>query len=253
MRPRMSVHERIGASKPWRRLPGLQVAAVSERPAGVDERVAAILRDMRVGLSLSVAELAQALGTTPTVIETLESGRVRSFPSWPETVRIVSELGRLHRVDPRPILARIRDQVGPAGLGQVPKAVTPPPRTAPPNRTAVEKHPLLRIRERARSARRQAWREGAHDARRRMRRAARALFAISTPVALLGGAIWLVQAHPGLIWSAVAKMPEPVARVARPAAEFVVMRLAPRRDGLRWIEVSDPRTRKSDKLRQASR
>jgi hypothetical protein len=242
----MSFHERAHARAPWRRLPGLQVAGVSERPTGVDERVAAIFRDMRVGLGVSTADLAHALGTTVAVIETLESGRVRAFPAWPETVRIVSELGKLHHVDTRPILARIRDQVGPAGLGQVPK-------TAPVTRAPVEKHPLLRVRDRARAARREAWRDGAQHARRQVRRAARALFAISTPVALFGGVLWLAQTQPALISRGVAKLPEPVARVVRPAAEYVVIQMAPRREGMRWIEVADPRSRKSDKLRQASR
>ena len=242
----MRLHERVHTRAPWRRLPGLQVAGVSERPTGVDERVAAIFRDMRVALGVSAADLAQALGTTVAVVETLESGRVRAFPAWPETVRIVSELGKLHRVDTRPILARIRDQVGPAGLGQVPKAV-------PISRTPVEKHPLLRIRDRTRTARREAWREGAQHARRQVRRAARALFAISTPVALLGGTLWLAQTQPALILRGVAKLPEPVARVVRPVAEYVVVQMAPRREGMRWIEVPDPRTRKSDKLHQASR
>jgi hypothetical protein len=242
----MSLHERVNARAPWRRLPGLQVASVSERPTGIDERVAAIFRDMRVALGVSAADLAQALGTTVAVVETLESGRVRAFPAWPETVRIVSELGKLHRVDTRPILARIRDQVGPAGLGQVPK-------TAPVRRTPVEKHPLLRVRDRARTARREAWREGAQHARRQVGRAARALFAISTPVALLGGTLWLAQTQPTLILRGVAKLPEPLARVVRPVAEYVVVQMAPRREGMRWIEVPDPRTRKSDKLHQLSR
>ena len=99
----------------------------------------------------------------------------------------------------------------------------------------------------------EAWREGAQRARRRVRRAARALFAISTPVALLGGLVWLAQTQPGLILGAVAKLPEPAARVVRPAADYLVVHMAPWREGMRWIEVADPRTRKSDKLRQASR
>lgn len=226
--------------------PGAIVVAVSERPTGVDERVAAIFRDMRAGLGLSVPELARMLGTTAGVIETLESGRVRAFPVWPETVRLVSELGRLHRVDARPILARIRDQIGPAGLGQVPGQA---------GRTAVEKHPLLRMRDRARAAvpQRQAWGEGAQRVRRRVRRAARAVLTISAPVALIAGVMWLAQTQPALILGAVNVLPEPAARFVRPAAEYVIVRMARRREGMRWIEVGDPRTRKSDKLRQASR
>jgi hypothetical protein len=247
-RSRMSFQETVRARAPWRRLPGVKVAAVSERPAGIDERVAAIFRDMRAGLGVTVPELARMLGTTAGVIETLEAGRVRAFPAWPETVRIVSELGKLHRVDARPILARIRDQVGPAGLGQV-------PRTAPASRTPAQRHPLLRIRDRARTAapQRETWREAAPRARRRVRRMARALFAISTPVALFGAMMWLAQTQPSLILRTVGALPEPAARVVGPAIEYVVVQMAPRREGMRWIEVPDPRTRKSDKLRQASR
>jgi hypothetical protein len=48
-------------------------------------------------------------------------------------------------------------------------------------------------------------------------------------------------------------LPEPVAKVVRPAANALIVHLAPWRDGMRWIEVGDPRLRKTDKLRQASR
>lgn len=227
---------------------GVNLGAVAERPAGIDERMAAIFRDMRIGLRVSVPELARMLGTSVGVIETLEAGRVRAFPAWPETVRLVSQLGKLYRVDARPILARIRDQVGPAGLGQFPHAVSP-------GRAPVDKHPLLRIRDRARGAaiRREDWRETAPRRRRRARRLARALFAISAPVALFGGLLWLAQTQPSLIFGAVNALPKPAARALRPAAEYVVVQVAPRREGLRWIEVADPRSRKADKLRQASR
>ena len=37
------------------------------------------------------------------------------------------------------------------------------------------------------------------------------------------------------------------------SANFLMMRVAPSRDGLRWIDVDDPRVRKADKLRSTSR
>ena len=214
----MSFQERVQARAPWRRIPGIQVGAVSERPTGIDERVAVIFRDMRVGLDVSVAELAHALGTTAAVIETLESGQVRAFPAWPETVRIVSELGKLHRVDARPILARIRDQVGPAGLGQIPQ-------TAPASRTPAQKHPLLRIRDRAAAPKRETRREGPPRVRKGVRRAARALFAISTPVALCGALMWLAQTQPAFVLGSVGALPEPAARIARPAIELSLIHI----------------------------
>jgi hypothetical protein len=48
-------------------------------------------------------------------------------------------------------------------------------------------------------------------------------------------------------------LPGPAAQAVRPAANALIVHLAPWRDGMRWIEVGDPRLRKSDKLRQASR
>jgi hypothetical protein len=92
-----------------------------------------------------------------------------------------------------------------------------------------------------------------HRAKRRKRRAAKTLFTLSAPVVLLGGLVWLAQAHPWLIMQAVSVLPEPVAKVVRPAANALIVHLAPWRDGMRWIEVGDPRLRKTDKLRQASR
>jgi hypothetical protein len=72
-------------------------------------------------------------------------------------------------------------------------------------------------------------------------------------VALFGALMWLAQAQPALIMQAVSTLPEPMAKVVRPAANALIVHLAPWRDGMRWIEVGDPRLRKTDKLRQASR
>jgi putative NIF3 family GTP cyclohydrolase 1 type 2 len=65
--------------------------------------------------------------------------------------------------------------------------------------------------------------------------------------------VWLSQSQPALIMQAVSALPEPLAKVVRPGANALIVHLAPWRDGMRWIEVGDPRLRKTDKLRQASR
>lgn len=235
----------------------VHIKGMSERPAGPDERLASIFQDMRRGLNIPADKLALALKTTPHVIQLLEAGQVHAFPPWPETVRIVTELGRLYRVDTRPILNRIRDQVGPAGLEQVP--VT---REATISATTVaarldSRHPLVRAMSRGR---RRKESQPAPDpetqrrrAKRRTRRAAKTLFALSAPVALLGALMWTAQSQPALILQAVSILPEPVAKMVRPAANALIVHFAPSRDGMRWIEVGDPRLRKTDKLRQASR
>jgi hypothetical protein len=53
--------------------------------------------------------------------------------------------------------------------------------------------------------------------------------------------------------AAVAKLPPSVARMVRGAQNYVIVQFAPVRDGLRWIDVPDPRTRRSDKLRTTAR
>jgi hypothetical protein len=231
----------------------VHITGVSERPAGVDERLAAIFKDMRRGLNLSADKLALALKTTPHVIQLLEGGRVRAFPAWPETVRIVTELGRLYRVDTRPILTRIRDQAGPAGLEQVPDPREPTISAKAVAATLDSRHPLVRAMSRRRRKRAESDPETRRRLKRKTRRAARTLFALSAPVALMAALMWLAQAQPALILHAVSALPQPVAKMLRPAASALIVQLAPWRDGMRWIEIDDPRLRKTDKLRQASR
>jgi len=261
----MSLWETRDPARPWRRIPGVHFKAAEERSSGVDDRLAAIFRDMRAGLNMSTVQLARTLKTTPDVINQFETGRVRAFPAWAETVRIVSDLGVLLRVDTRPILARIHDQVGPAGLGMAPgtsKATGPAARNEAPRKPrgpslaqiAQSNHPLLRAMARRNSAdAAPVSGEIVRKMRRGMRRAAKTTFALSAPVILAGGVVWLAQTQPGLLSRGANALPGPIATVARSTVDYLVLQMAPRRDGLRWIEVSDPRARKSDKLRQASR
>jgi hypothetical protein len=70
---------------------------------------------------------------------------------------------------------------------------------------------------------------------------------------MAAGLLWIAQAQSSTVMAAVTALPEPLAKLVRPVADYLVVRLAPRRDGLRWVEVGDPRARKADKLRQAAR
>lgn len=241
--------------RPDRAAPRVRIKSMSERSTGIDERLASIFQDMRRGLNIPADKLALALKTTPHIIQLLESGQVRAFPPWPETVRIVTELGRLYRVDTGPILNRIRDRVGPAGLAQVPAQQETTTISAKAVAATLDsRHPLVRAMSRGRS-RKQASLDPdtQRRAKRRKRRAAKTLFTLSAPVALVGGLVWLAQAQPSAVLRAVSALPEPLARLVRPAANALIVQLAPSRDGMRWIEVGDPRLRKTDKLRQASR
>jgi len=48
--------------------------------------------------------------------------------------------------------------------------------------------------------------------------------------------------------SSMPSLPDPVARAMAGFGDFLRLHLAPTREGFRWIEVDDPRSRRGDKL-----
>jgi hypothetical protein len=80
------------------------------------------------------------------------------------------------------------------------------------------------------------------------RRRTRALFALSAPVALLAALVYVAHAAPRPVYHTIALLPGPARHAVRAVLDYAVLLTAPRREGLRWIEVSDPRLRKADKL-----
>ncbi|MBO0741744.1 MAG: hypothetical protein J2P51_09985, partial [Hyphomicrobiaceae bacterium] len=68
------------------------------------------------------------------------------------------------------------------------------------------------------------------------------------PVALLAALVYVAHAAPRPVYRTIALMPGPARHAVRAVLDYVVLLTAPRREGLRWIEVSDPRLRKADKL-----
>jgi hypothetical protein len=85
------------------------------------------------------------------------------------------------------------------------------------------------------------------------RRRARALFALSAPVALFAALVYLAHAVPQPVYRAVALLPDPAEAAVRAGLDYLMLLTAPRREGLRWIEVGDPRLRKVDKLQTSTR
>jgi hypothetical protein len=74
-----------------------------------------------------------------------------------------------------------------------------------------------------------------------------ALFTVTMAIALI-----LLVTQTAVLEAAVSQLPPSMARIVRGAQNYVIVRLAPVRDGLRWIDVSDPRTRRSDKLQSTA-
>jgi hypothetical protein len=175
--------------------------------------------------------LARRLATSTAVIDSFEAGAISALPHWKETERIVRSYCDLLRFDPEPVLWRLRSQFQVAAnyARTAPQPITQP-------RSGVSR-PGLRAESST---------GGARPARRRRR--ARTLFVLSTPIVLAAGLVYLGQSASRPVYQAIALLPVPIAGPVRAGFDYFVGLTTPSRDGLTWIEVSDPRSRKTDKL-----
>jgi hypothetical protein len=211
-----------------------RVAGPEPASAGRDPQLGHIFRNMRAAMRLSREALARRLATTPGTIDDFETGTIANLPHWRETTRIVRTYCETLRLDPQPILWRIQNHLRTAGGEPQAPPVRDPRPPAPP--------PALLRKDQARSD------PDASPSWRRRGRRARRLFAVGTPLALLAAGVYLVQAAPVPVYRAIAQLPAPLDGVARAGLDQLLLISAPRRDGLRWIDVGDPKLRKVDKL-----
>lgn len=244
---------------------------------GGDSQIAVIFRQMREMLGLSVSGLARRLGTDISVIMDLESGAVDNLPNWPETVRIIEGYGALTGVDQGPLVSRVL-------MLQTPATTTPTPMgqiaQAQPAAVAARQPASLPVPlpERSRAAvatvpsraapvpvtqpqQAQAvpeWQphEGdEEDAARRERRRRRikrgALAAL--PLLVLLVLMSAAKMSPRSIYAAIEALPYAIRAPLRPGVDYLVLQAAPVRDGLRWVDAGNPRSRKADRLPSSAR
>ena len=76
------------------------------------------------------------------------------------------------------------------------------------------------------------------------KRPERAFYAASLPLGIV-----LILFNTTALEAAFSHVPRPVARMTQEVRQYFQERFAPVREGLRWIEVDDPRRRRGDKLR----
>src|SRR5262245_6704531 len=214
----------------------------SEASGWQDAQLGQIFRNMRLAMKVSRETIARRLATSTLCVDNFEAGAVAALPHAKETDRIVRGYCELLRLDPEPILWRIRsrmqaltDEARAAAPMPLPAAIVPT--TA--RRTGRRSRPVTGSRQSSpeRSA-----------AQSVQRRRTRALFALSAPVALLAALVYVAHAAPRPVYRAIGLLPGPAGHAVRAVLDYVVLLTAPRREGLRWIEVSDPRLRKADKL-----
>jgi hypothetical protein len=218
-----------------------------------DEHLSHIFQDLRLLVALPPQVLAERIGTTPEMLGVLESGRIADFPEGPEFTRIVHTYAGLARIDPRPILGR----------AVMLRLMAPPPPLPPPRPPA----PVVALNAASASVRTNALVPVVVPARQplpvpvpaptggelRRRGRGRRLLAVTFPVALLAAAGVLLTQRPSALYQGAAMLPEPLSTLARLAVDVGVAQTAPVIGGLRWIDVGDPRLRKTDKLPGNSR
>ena len=203
--------------------------------------VARFFRDLRGALRLTPAQAAQALATRVDIIAALEIGQISALPPWPETCRIVRTYAGFAGLDPRPVLHSLE------------QLFTSAPRTPTSKQRAPRRPFLPGLSERSApimaalgdgGRRAAAAARSAHQAvNDRAGRPGMALFTVTLGIAMI-----LLITQSAVLEAAVSQLPPSMKRFVRGAQDYVIVRLAPVRDGLRWIDVSDPRTRKGDKL-----
>jgi hypothetical protein len=202
-----------------------------------DVQLGKIFANMRAAMKVSRETIARRLATTGHIIEALETGSVSNFPHHRETARIVRGYCELLKLDPEPILWRIRSHYHASGLPMGLLATeTTTPTTSHPTQPPVTTQRTGRTRP---------------EGRRRRRRSGR-LMVLSVPVALAVTILVLAQAAPQTVYGALSWLPGRVQTPARHSLDVLVTAMAPTRDGLRWIEI-DPQLRKGDKLQTSRR
>jgi hypothetical protein len=218
--------------------PRIYVGANGETSAWRDEQLGQTFRDMRLRMKVSRETIARRLATNTATIDNFEAGAVSVLPHGKETDRIVRGYCELLRVDPEPILWRIRGHM--RAIASQPKSAVLP--RAATQTAAARSTPRSRPADKSERAK-------ARSPRRRLR----TLFALSAPVALVAAMVYLAHAAPKPVYRAIALLPDPASTTMRAGLDYLVLITAPRREGLRWIEVGDPRLRKADKLQTGTR
>jgi cytoskeletal protein RodZ len=207
-----------------------------------DVQIGHIFRNMRLSMRASRDMISRRLATSPSTIDDFEAGAIAALPHWKETTRIVRGYCELLRVDPEPILWRIRSHLDAAAHHTKPRApaperfapvrvaVTPPANAAPEIATVPSPQSMQRRRRRTRQ-----------------------LLAFTAPIVLMAALVYLAITASKVVYTPLQMLPGQIALPLRAGLDYLVMLAAPRRDGLLWIEVSDPRSRKGDKLLSPAR
>lgn len=256
--------------------------AMGQEPSGALAEVAQLFRGLRTVLKLTLEGAADRLSTDARIIAALEAGSIDALPHWPETQRLVCAYTDLAGCDPAPVLAVLRAEIDRrseilrTALVDVQHETAGSPATVLAN---LDK-PVNIEAQSQEHASGPRWRKGrggrpvpvgrqleGSETAARSQKSGAGLAGLARPIAygasvvtasrgvrlgLIGSALALglvfALCQPGLINVMSSRLPDPLAQKLRSVHDYLLLRIAPEREGLRWIEVDDPRARRTDKL-----
>ena len=253
------------------------ISALDPRGNPLSE-TADFFRGVRDVLNVSEAELAVRLDTEPHVISALETAQINRLPPWPETERVVCSYAKVLSVDPLPALHLLQAAMAQrsAELSSTDRPIHSTPQSgklednhaaqSDPTKSKTKLPPgLARYTKNKGQSSHAATVSRLGKGATYLAREAIAKFPKAAIITYMHQwiarparpiAITLILAAM-LIWSASqgwfvklaqSSFPGPIASVVRGTNDFILYYTSPKRDGLRWIEVDDPRTRRTDKL-----
>lgn len=227
-------------------------------------------RDIRTRLGLPIDELARRLAVDPRILAALEAGAVAALPPWAEVERVVSHYLTVLSLDPYPALKVIAAALAdhkPAGQPRAPVFAPPPAVSTDGVAVADTRGSRDDDHDHYDAGLTHVHSDEAPAVANRLPRTLLAAFsgldafAVSSRAALRTAGIVVVMlvVAGGTVLAAqsairrINHLPAPAAGFMRSASDSILMLFAPKRDGLRWIEVEDPRKRRGDKLQIARR
>ena len=253
--------------------PSQSIAVARLAPMGArlpQHEAGELFQRIRQMAGLSLLQIAHRLRTTIAVIDALERGDVERLPPWPETVVVVSGFTAMAGVDPRPVLAAIREGLSSKVIEARPVAANTRSRMQQPEQSrprTVQKVPSGPVRALSRTM---AVRETLAGIPARLQNLAAKMAPLAArssvfakvpalkrplrmPVALslavtLPLALIVSFGSGGSLQAAVSGLPSPLSSAFRKVEDYMLRSMAVEKNGMTWIEVSDPRSRKTDKL-----
>ena len=198
--------------------------------------VARFFVDLRRAVGAHQLQIAAELQTHADVIAALERCDLEQLPAWPEISRVVLGYTAWAGVDGRPVLGAIGIVLKDAEQRRQTAAQVARMRPAVAASSARLRHASLRIAEGARRLPREALIQARE-------RPVRTFYALSLPLGIM-----LLMLNGGVLGKLYSHVPQPIIEVALSVKESVAVHFPPIREGLRWIEVEDPRSRRGDKL-----